>query len=155
MAEIVLLIHQHLSHQHLPPYLWGELKHEHKTGVSGVLELPLQRSVPTKLYTSLHPHQFHSGKYTVMGSCVLTVSAIEGRSIPSINISIDPRSTSRSILHQDSIDISVDSRSQSTNFRRHAIECRSILAVITPSLSVDTRPTYRSLPYGRLSVACR
>ena len=69
--------------------------------------------------------------------------------------SIDTRSTSRSILRGDSIDISVASRSQSTNFRRHAVECRSILAVITRSLLVDTQPTYRSLPYGRLSVACR
>ena len=66
MAASVLLVHHHLSHQHLPPYRWGELKHEHKTEVLGVSELPLQRSVPTKLYTSFHSHQFHSGKYTIM-----------------------------------------------------------------------------------------
>ena len=55
----VLLVHHHLSHQHLPPYRWGEFKHEHKTGVLGLSELPLQRSVPTKLYTSFQSHQFH------------------------------------------------------------------------------------------------
>ena len=60
MAASVLLVHHHLSHQHLPPYRWGELKHEHKTGVLGVSELPLKRSVPTKLYTSFQSHQFHS-----------------------------------------------------------------------------------------------
>ena len=54
MAGSVLLVHHHLSHQHLLPYCWGELKHKHKTGVLGVSELPLQRSVPTKLYTSNH-----------------------------------------------------------------------------------------------------
>ena len=44
---------------------------------------------------------------------------------------------------------------QSTNFRRYAIKCRSILAVITRSVLVDTQPTYQSLPYGWLSVACQ
>ena len=66
MAESVPLVHHHLSHQHLPPYRWGELKHVHNTGVLGVSEIPLQRSVTPKLYTSFHSHQFHSGKYKIM-----------------------------------------------------------------------------------------
>ena len=63
MAGSVLLVHHHLSHQHLLPYRWGELKHKHKTGVLGVSELPLQRSVPTKLYTSNH---INFTVYTIM-----------------------------------------------------------------------------------------
>ena len=89
------------------------------------------------------------------GSCVLKASAIECRSIPSIDISIDRRSTpDRHSIDTRSTFLSTVGR-QSTDFRRHAVECRSILAVITRSVSVDTQPTYRSLPYDRLSVACR
>ena len=73
MAESVLLVHHHLSHQHLPPYRWGELKHEHKTGVLGVSELPLQRSVPTKLYTSIHIN------FTVGSSLYLKIKNIQNK----------------------------------------------------------------------------
>ena len=92
------------------------------------------------------------------GSSVLKTSAIECRSIPSIASLIDPRSILHRHLDRYSIETRLTYRSpvgpQTTNVCRHIVECRSILAVITRSLSVDTWPTYRSLPYGQLSVAC-
>lgn len=58
-------------------------------------------------------------------------------------------------LHRPSID------SRLTNFRRYAVKCWSILAVITHSVLVNTQQTCQSLPYGRcqwpvssMSVAC-
>ena len=62
--------------------------------------------------------------------------------------SIDPRSTldrpsidNRSILNQDSIDISVPVGPLWTRRRRNVVECLSILAVITRSLSVAIQST--------------
>ena len=69
------------------------------------------------------------------------------------------RWTSRSTLDWAAINTRSTYRSpvgpQSKNFRWHIVACLSILVVITCSLSVDTWPMYRSLPYGRMSVACR
>lgn len=75
---------------------------------------------------------------------VLKASMVESRSIPSIYISIEHGS----ILDWNSIDSQLI-------FADTPSSVKSILAVITRSVLVDTQPTYQSLPYGWLSVACQ
>ena len=84
-----------------------------------------------------------------------TDTAIECRSIPATDTSIDTRST----LDRHSVDISVATRStvglQTFNFRWHAIECQSILAVTTRSMSVDISIATLWSAVSSMSVVCQ
>ena len=74
---------------------------------------PRETSLIKRLHVRRETEFFKCGRFTLgkfyhlAGSCVLKASAIECRSIPSIDISIDRRYRH---LDRHSIDISVDSR---------------------------------------------